>query len=188
MAFFHGIGTQYFRTKNRREAAIAGIKVPFQDVRRVWPLMTHIFAVNLGGDLFRRRAENQIVILENDTDMPFITGDQPIINLVPRQKDGSPSERIELLLSAIANQSHAARRGYDSTSDLAAPRSGDQLQRPDRFTFIRPDLRQFRGITGFRLLTRSKGEILILVTLDRHHADIAQGILALAVALHSNRG
>ena len=96
MEFFHWIGTQYFRTKKRREAAVARIKVPFEDVRRVWPLMTHIFAVNMGGDLFRRRAENQIIILENETDVPFITGDQPIINLVPLQSDGSPSERIEL--------------------------------------------------------------------------------------------
>jgi hypothetical protein len=94
--FFHGIGTQYFRTKKRREAAVVGIKVPFQDVRRVWPLMTHIFAVNLGGHLFRTRADNQIIILENDTDIPFITGDQPIINVIPLQSDGSPAERIEL--------------------------------------------------------------------------------------------
>jgi hypothetical protein len=55
----------------------------------------------------------------------------------------------------------------------------DQVN-PDRFTFIRPDLRQFRGINGFRLQPGLKGEILILATLDRHHADIAQGILALA--------
>lgn len=40
-----------------------------------------MFAFNIGMSLFLERKQRKLVLLDNNTDVPFITGDQPIINM-----------------------------------------------------------------------------------------------------------
>jgi len=55
-----------------------------------------MLAVNIGGSLLRDRSLFRIVLLRNDTDLAFITGDQPVINVNDeRDFKGVPVE-IEL--------------------------------------------------------------------------------------------
>jgi hypothetical protein len=51
------------------------------DLSRVWNVMVHMFATNIGADLFRDRRRRKLVLVHNCTDVPFITGDQTAINL-----------------------------------------------------------------------------------------------------------
>ena len=50
-------------------------------------------ATNLGASLFFDRKKVEITFLENKTDLGFITGDQPIVNLLAT-RDGSPPEEL----------------------------------------------------------------------------------------------
>jgi hypothetical protein len=43
--------------------------------------MSHMFSVNIGASLLHERKRRKLVLIENSTDVTFITGDQPVINL-----------------------------------------------------------------------------------------------------------
>jgi hypothetical protein len=54
------------------------------DIARTWPIETFIYATNLGTSLYTDRRKYRIVILDNKSQTPFITGDQPVINLLTK--------------------------------------------------------------------------------------------------------
>jgi hypothetical protein len=94
--FFHGLAVQYLGTKAVRERAKRSIKVIFDDLERVWDLLSHIFAVVMGGSLMLDRGKFQIIVLDNATDVPFITSDQPIVNMLTDGKSFDAPDRMEL--------------------------------------------------------------------------------------------
>ena len=49
-----------------------------------------ILAVNMGLNLWLERSDSDIVLLQNDSDVPFITADQPIINLAANPTETEP--------------------------------------------------------------------------------------------------
>jgi hypothetical protein len=53
-------------------------------------------AVNIGRSLYMERKQHTIMLLDNPTDMPFITADQPVINIAASPKDTAPPEKFEL--------------------------------------------------------------------------------------------
>ncbi len=79
--FVRYISVQYLRTKNIRESVADAFKSSPLDVTRLWVLFSHIYAINVGRSFFAQRHEFKIVPVENQTSVPFITGDQPILNL-----------------------------------------------------------------------------------------------------------
>lgn len=46
----------------------------------MWSVLRHICATNLGIHLYLNRVNIRPVLIENHSNMPFITSDQPIIN------------------------------------------------------------------------------------------------------------
>ena len=95
--FFHFLAHQYFRTKHIREAIgeeLAQIS-PNHDFARLSNIVCHIGAVNVGGSLFVDRNQFDIVFLDDGDDVGFITGDQPVVNLLGT---GDGSETTELAL------------------------------------------------------------------------------------------
>ncbi|MGL3104907.1 hypothetical protein [Bradyrhizobium sp. BR 1432] len=40
-----------------------------------------VFGFNIGMSLFRERKQRRLILIDNNTDVPFITGDQPIISM-----------------------------------------------------------------------------------------------------------
>jgi|SRR5208282_3182060 len=94
--FLYGLSLQYFRTKKMREAIIARVRQPFENIGRVWGILSHMFAVNLGASLFVDRKLFKILLIDNETTVPFITGDQPIINLHGNSSGVNPPEKMEL--------------------------------------------------------------------------------------------
>jgi hypothetical protein len=94
--FLYDLCVQYFRTKKIKEAVIAMGPPPFVNVERVWNILSHIFAVTVGASLFADLSKFKIVLIDNPTSIPFITADQPIINL--RSEPGNnttPPTRLE---------------------------------------------------------------------------------------------
>jgi hypothetical protein len=93
--FLYDLSVQYFRTKKIKEAVIAIGPTPFVNIERVWNILSHIFAVGMGASLFADRSKFKIVLLDNPTSIPFITADQPIINLLSEPGDNTPPARLE---------------------------------------------------------------------------------------------
>ncbi len=99
MNFFRFIAHQYFRTKRSREAIgeVLSQDSPNHDLARHKNIVSHLGAENLGCSLFVDRNEFDIIFLEGSNDLGFITGDQPVVNLLGTGI-GNPSETTELAL------------------------------------------------------------------------------------------
>lgn len=50
-------------------------------IERTWPVEAFIYATNLAYSLVGRLRDYRIVLLRNQSEVPFIAGDQPLINL-----------------------------------------------------------------------------------------------------------
>jgi hypothetical protein len=95
--FLHAICVQYTRTKEIRESAAQLIGESFKgcDVRRMMSVLAPLTAMAVGLSLYSDRENFDLVLLENETNTPFITADQPIINL-HHSLNGKPPLKFEL--------------------------------------------------------------------------------------------
>jgi hypothetical protein len=95
-AFLYAICLQFTRTNRARQAAISTIGTKYKgvDAQRVWEVSSFVVAGSLGCSLYADRGNFRLVVLNNNTDTPFITGDQPIINLHP-SPPGLPPDQLE---------------------------------------------------------------------------------------------
>lgn len=93
--FLYDLSVQYFRTKKIKEAVISAGPKPFENIERVWNILSHVFAVAMGASLFADRSKFKIVLIDNFTSISFITADQPIINLRSERADKTPPMRLE---------------------------------------------------------------------------------------------
>jgi hypothetical protein len=62
------------------------------DISRLWDIASLILATNIGCSLFLGRKQQQLVLLDNRTEIEFITGDQPLINLHVGNRPQPPSK------------------------------------------------------------------------------------------------
>lgn len=85
MAFLFFITLQYMRTKKRRNATINEFKDVNINMRKLWPILAHIFSSNMALSLHIDKEFN-LVLLENKSNIDFITGDQPLVNTYGLQK------------------------------------------------------------------------------------------------------
>ena len=85
--FLYFLANQYFRTAKIRRA-MSGVPrlMPGHDPRRTIGIECFIYATNLGRELFRESKKSGIVFLRNETPIPFIIGDQPVINMLDPKK------------------------------------------------------------------------------------------------------
>lgn len=83
LEFVYFVCTQYMRTKAIRVRTIERLKNNgLVDLTHVWNLLSYMFAVNIGSSLYLERKNRKLVLIENRTETPFITGDQPVTNLL----------------------------------------------------------------------------------------------------------
>lgn len=83
--FLDYITKQYMRTKGIKERFFASSEaVGDADMRRAWNMLSLMFAQNIGASLYVERKRRKLVLLRNESDAPFITGDQPVINLAAK--------------------------------------------------------------------------------------------------------
>jgi hypothetical protein len=80
--FLHFLSIQYMRTRGIKVGVIEINKEKLGlDLTRIWNLLSYMYAVNIGASLYVERKNRNLYLVRNRTDVPFITGDQPVINL-----------------------------------------------------------------------------------------------------------
>lgn len=94
--FYHGLAVQYARTNLVRQTRLVLDARQAARYRRIAGPLVHILATNVGRSLFAERKQHKIMLLDNATTIPFITTDQPVINIASGPKDTTPPEKFEL--------------------------------------------------------------------------------------------
>lgn len=94
--FFRGIATQYLRTDLVKKAQRTWKAGEFDVFERTANVLVHIYAVNLGYSLYADRERYRVVLLENRTEVPFVTADQPVINVASSPTETKPPNELEL--------------------------------------------------------------------------------------------
>ena len=94
ITFFHFISQQYCRTKSFRGAVReAAVEIfPGHHFERLQNIVSYIGGVNIGGSLFADRKQFEVIFLENRSELGFITGDQPVVNLMGNKDGGETTE------------------------------------------------------------------------------------------------
>ena len=141
--FFHGLAVQYLRTKAARERAKKTVKVVFEDLERVLDLLSHMFAVVMGRSLMVDRRKFQIVVLDNSTEVPFITSDQPIINILTDGKSVVAPDRMELYYRLSPTQAMLFLEKKTATAGIDQNVSIDEAHRYNRMIYDHSAFRIF---------------------------------------------
>jgi hypothetical protein len=96
-AFLYALAVQFTRTKRTIEASVDLIGADFNgcNVRRVTGALSPLMAMAVGHGLYIERDRFKLVLIDNDSDTPFITADQPIVNLQAGYTN-KPPEKLEL--------------------------------------------------------------------------------------------
>ncbi len=92
--FFIFLAHQYFRTKGIRSSIGKALSVahPQFDFSRLKNVLCYCFATNLGASLFLDREKYDPIVLVNSTDLGFIAGDQPVVNVLSLGCESAPKE------------------------------------------------------------------------------------------------
>jgi len=110
--FVSYLSHQFFRTKSVRDSVLGTIEaqsalqpekekyqVIVDSMARHWWLYSYVFGVNMSRSIFLDRHSMRQSLLVNHTGTPFITGDQPVINIhasVPEKKSITPPPSVDL--------------------------------------------------------------------------------------------
>lgn len=88
IAFFNFFGHQVTRTKSFKDKSILVLtrnteleKEVAKSMENAWWFLSYMFGLNLGKSFFESRNLSRVSLLKNNTTIPFITADQPIINV-----------------------------------------------------------------------------------------------------------
>lgn len=98
-AFIFGLCVQFTRTKQVLETSlrVMGQNIEGRNTLHMMSVLTFLIAIRLSHHLFIDRDSFKVEIIENSSDTPFITTDQPVINMHGDVKsNGVPPERFEL--------------------------------------------------------------------------------------------
>jgi hypothetical protein len=94
--FFHGLAVQYMRTNHIKGARRRMTDDNFARYERIANVVTPILSANIGFSMYVARAECEVFLLENLSDIPFVTGDQPAINLATNPTRSDTPTRFDL--------------------------------------------------------------------------------------------
>jgi hypothetical protein len=97
--FLFGLCAQFTRTKQSREAAlrVMGDEVKGRRTVNMMSVLASLVAIRLSYGLLLERKSFKVEIVENESNTPFITTDQPVINMRGDMKAvGVPPDEFEL--------------------------------------------------------------------------------------------
>jgi len=79
---------QYFRTNDMKKR-VTKFHKPIKNVNfeNCWNIASHILAINLAGALSINKSRFTCILLENNTEIPFFTSDQPVVNIATNKND-----------------------------------------------------------------------------------------------------
>jgi len=93
--FIYSLCVQYFRTKHMKERFLQLVSSPFEDLERVWGILSHMSAASVAAELSSDRDKFKLVLVENATQVPFITSDQPVVNMLADSEDWKAPRSLE---------------------------------------------------------------------------------------------
>lgn len=144
-AFTHFLGVQFFRTKGLKERTLASVAgqptlASFAErhdfnLQRSWNIIAQMFAANVGATLFVERHSRPIVLLENTTDTPFITGDQPVINLFGTRSIEDPPKLIALYYPVSPRLAVVVDEVVERTGHVGGPVSATEADKLNKEVF-----------------------------------------------------
>lgn len=70
--------------------------VRFASYERIANPLVHILSNLIGLNLYANRKQRTIILVENTTSIPFVTADQPVINMAAGPRDLVTPEKFEL--------------------------------------------------------------------------------------------
>jgi len=94
--FYWGLAVQYSRTNHIKNTKHVMSPERFQYYLKLSNVLTHIVATNVGFSMYANRGQYAIALLDNPTDVRFITADQPVVNIAARPRQTDPPQRFEL--------------------------------------------------------------------------------------------
>jgi len=94
--FYGGLCMQYARTKFIRGTMASMPRERFEQYMRISNLLVVLVALNVGANMFGDAHNRTPYLLTYDSNVPFVTADQPIINLASNPKNTNTVERFEL--------------------------------------------------------------------------------------------
>lgn len=96
--FLFFLSLQYMRTKKIRQSMLDGFSDRIElrnTLERIWSVVSILFAMNIASGMMRDLS--RLIFLENQTVVPFITGDQPVVNILSEKIDSNPNaSEVEL--------------------------------------------------------------------------------------------
>jgi hypothetical protein len=123
--FYRGLAVQYARTNHIRQTRMVLDKSRRDLYLRLANPLIHMVAMNVGRSLYAERKLHTIVLLDNPTDVSFITADQPVINIAAGPLDTAPPEKFELYYPLsptkamlLIESSADSARGDSSVSEI----------------------------------------------------------------------
>lgn len=102
IAFLHFLALQYMRTNNMQKRQCTQFrKVGGENMETMWPVMRHVFSMNIATSMYLERTKYRLVLLRNNSEVQFITGDQPVINTYA--VSGKGTEELEFYYPVSPN-------------------------------------------------------------------------------------
>lgn len=120
MSFFQFVAHQYMRTRASRERVGEELRHGFGHLKH---LVCHCAAENIGASLFADRSKFQIIFLQSEAQDEFITGDQPIVNLLRSHDEDSPPTELALYYPLDPHLSMILLQGLYGLSSMKVPPS-----------------------------------------------------------------
>jgi hypothetical protein len=139
--FLHGLFVQYMRTKAVKERGCQIKSNLFDDMERVWDVLSYILAIESSAGFFMKRKEFKIIVLDNNTQVPFITSDQPIINMLTAGTSLEAPERIELYYPLSPTQ---AMLYLEKSTSVAGINTNISMDEAHRYNMMMLDHSAFR--------------------------------------------
>ena len=115
----------------------------FDDLERVWDVLSHIMAIEAGRSFFCDRKNFRIIVLDNNTQVPFITSDQPIINMLTDGKSFDVPEKMELYYPLSPTQAMLYLEKTTPIGKFNNPISVDDAHRYNQMMLDHSGLRVF---------------------------------------------
>lgn len=134
MLFLQFFGHQISRTKTFKDTVIASRSKADSEIQKKianimgesWWFLSYLFGMNIGANLYATRIIDKHCLLLNETNTPFITSDQPVINVHESLIDGEivpPNDDqcdfyypISPQVAYMINKSDCFQRGINNVS------------------------------------------------------------------------
>lgn len=177
ITFFHFIAQQFCRTKSFREGVgeAAAEIFPGQNFDRLQNIVSYIGGVNIGGSLFVNRKQFEFIFMESQSEPGFVTGDQPVVNLMGNKDGGETNELAFYYPLSPGLSCLLAPKEYKLKSVLIpcsiVEELNDLIARNSRYFLVANSNESLRQTVG-NLATRSTHPIQILDSLRKGNVRV----------------